>query len=174
MRTYLKIPLIIAVFATAAALTVAAILVGGYYYVEPSLPRSEDLRNIKIKVPLQVYSRDGRLIWEFGEERRTPVTYEEIPPLLVKAILAAEDEHFFEHPGVDYRGVIRGFLNELSPGASTVGGSTITQQVTRTLNVLSRSGLRSGFSGSYRSFGNGYLPFGSRRSLRSRKYSPSI
>ncbi len=144
MRAYLKIPLIIAVLATAAALTVAAVLVGGYYYVEPSLPRSEELRNIKIKVPLQVYSRDGRLIWEFGEERRTPVTYDEIPPLLVKAILAAEDEHFFEHPGVDYRGVIRGFINELSPGASTVGGSTITQQVTRTLNVLSRSGLRSG------------------------------
>ena len=117
---------------------------GGYYYVAPSVPQAADLRDIKIQVPLQVYSRDGRLLAEFGEMKRMPVEYENIPPLLIKAILAAEDEHFFEHPGVDYRGVIRGVLNELSPNGSTVGGSTITQQVTRTLNVLQRSGLSSG------------------------------
>ena len=85
------------------------------------------------QVPLQVYSRDGRLIDEFGEQKRTPVDYEDIPPLLVKAVLAAEDEHFFEHPGIDYRGIIRGALNELRSGGGNVGGSTITQQVPRTL-----------------------------------------
>ena len=63
---------------------------------------------------------------------------------MVKAVLAAEDEHFFEHPGVDYRGVLRGILNEISPSGRNVGGSTITQQVTRTLNVFSRAGLSSG------------------------------
>ena len=72
------------------------------------MPEAAELRDIKFQVPLQVYSRDGRLIAEFGEMKRTPVAYADIPPLLVKAVLATEDEHFFEHPGVDYRGVIRG------------------------------------------------------------------
>jgi penicillin-binding protein 1A len=144
MSRYLQILLTFVACITALTVAGAAVLIGGYYYVEPSLPRAEDLRNVKIQVPLQVYSRDGRLLAEFGEMKRTPVAYDGIPPLLVKAVLAAEDEHFFEHPGVDYRGVIRGFLNELSTSRTSVGGSTITQQVTRTLNVLSRSGLQSG------------------------------
>src|SRR6185295_13629476 len=144
MNPYIKILLTFSCIAVAAILGVAAVFIGGYYYVAPSLPQAEELRDIKIQVPLQVYSRDGRLLAEFGEMKRTPVAYEDIPPLLIKAVLAAEDEHFFEHPGVDYRGVIRGVLNELNPNGNTVGGSTITQQVTRTLNVLTRSGLSSG------------------------------
>ncbi len=126
-------------------MVVAALFIGAYYYVAPGLPAAAELRDIKIQVPLQVYSRDGRLIDEFGEMKRTPVAYDDIPPLLVRAVLAAEDEHFFEHPGVDYRGVIRGAVNELRSGSANVGGSTITQQVTRTLNVLTRAGLSSGF-----------------------------
>jgi penicillin-binding protein 1A len=144
MTPYIKISLVIFSLAAAFAFAIAAVLVGGYYYVAPSLPQAADLRDIKIQVPLQVYSRDGRLLAEFGEMKRTPVAYENIPPLVIKAVLAAEDEHFFEHPGVDYRGVLRGIVNELRPGGSTVGGSTITQQVTRTLNVFQRSGLSSG------------------------------
>ena len=62
--------------------------------------------------------------------KRTPVAYADVPPLLIKAVLATEDEHFFEHPGIDYRGVIRGFIAELGIGPE-VGGSTITQQVPR-------------------------------------------
>ncbi|HVS24831.1 MAG TPA: PBP1A family penicillin-binding protein [Gammaproteobacteria bacterium] len=144
MSRRIKISLTILAATAALALTAAAIGIGGYYYVAPSLPRAEELRSVKIQVPLQVYSRDGRLIWEFGEIKRTPVAYEDIPPLLIKAVLAAEDEHFFEHAGVDYRGVLRGIFNEISPGGRNVGGSTITQQITRTLNVLSRAGLSSG------------------------------
>jgi penicillin-binding protein 1A len=144
MKPYIKILLTFSSLAGAAILAVVAVFAGGYYYVAPSLPRAEELRDIKIQIPLQVYSRDGRLLAEFGEMKRTPVAYEDIPPLLIRAVLAAEDEHFFEHPGVDYRGVIRGLLNELTPNGNTVGGSTITQQVTRTLNVLQRSGLSSG------------------------------
>ncbi len=144
MKPYIKILLTFSSVAAAAILAVVAVFVGGYYYVAPSLPQAAELRDIKIQVPLQVYSRDGRLLAEFGEMKRTPVAYEDIPPLLIKAVLAAEDEHFFEHPGVDYRGVIRGVLNELTPNGNTVGGSTITQQVTRTLNVFQRSGLSSG------------------------------
>jgi penicillin-binding protein 1A len=144
MRAYLKIPLLIIVAAATVTVLTAAVFVGGYYYVAPSLPSAEELREVRIQVPLQVYSRDGRLMDLFGEEKRAPVAYDDLPPLLIKAVLAAEDEHFFEHPGVDYRGVIRGFLNELSWSGSTVGGSTITQQVTRTLNVFRRAGLSSG------------------------------
>ena len=134
--------------------------VGAYYYVAPSLPNAEDLRHVKIAVPLQVFSRDGRLIAEYGEIKRTPVVLRRYSAALIKAVLAAEDEHFFEHPGVDYRGVLRGILNEISPSGRNVGGSTITQQITRTLNVFSRVGFelrvcnassRSSRSGSSRS-----------------------
>jgi penicillin-binding protein 1A len=145
MNAYVKILLTILAAGAAAAVVLVAVFVGAFYYVSPSLPQAAELRDIKIQVPLQVYSRDGRLIDEFGEMKRTPVAYADIPPLLVKAVVAAEDEHFFQHPGVDYRGVIRGAINELSASGGTVGGSTITQQVTRTLNVLTRSGLSSGF-----------------------------
>src|SRR3954470_12095781 len=144
MSAYLKIPLTILALAGMLAVGVGAVCVGAYYYVAPSLPNAEDLRHLKIAVPLQVFSRDGRLIAEYGDIKRTPVAYADIPPLMIKAVLAAEDEHFFEHPGVDYRGVLRGIFNEITPNGRSVGGSTITQQVTRTLNVLSRSGLSSG------------------------------
>jgi penicillin-binding protein 1A len=144
MKAYPQILLTIIAATVAGAVVVAAVFIGAYYYVAPSLPQAAELREIEVQVPLQVYSRDGRLISEFGEMKRTPVAYEDIPPLLIKAVLAAEDEHFFEHPGVDYRGVIRGALNELRSNGGDVGGSTITQQVTRTLNVLSRAGLSSG------------------------------
>jgi penicillin-binding protein 1A len=159
MKAYLQIPLTFLAVLAGSAVALAAVVIGGYYYVAPTLPRAEELRNIQIQVPLQVYSRDGRLVAEFGEVKRTPVAYEDIPPLLIKAILAAEDEHFFEHPGVDYRGVIRGVLSELSSSRGSVGGSTITQQVTRTLNVLSRSGLSSGLQRFVQKFKEWILAF---------------
>ena len=159
MKAYLQIPLTILAIGVALMMAMAAVVAGAYYYVAPSLPKAEQLRDIKIQVPLQVYSRDGRLLADFGEVKRTPVAYEDIPPLLIRAILAAEDEHFFEHPGVDYRGVIRGVLSELSSSRTSVGGSTITQQVTRTLNVLSRSGLSSGLQRFVQKFKEWILAF---------------
>jgi len=159
MSRYPKILLTISASAAALVLAVAVVGIGGYYYVAPSLPRAEELRNVKIQVPLQVYSRDGRLIGEFGEIKRTPVAYEDIPPLLIKAVLAAEDEHFFEHAGVDYRGVLRGILNEISPSGRNVGGSTITQQIPRTLNVFSRAGLSSGLQRFVQKFREWILAF---------------
>src|SRR5688572_7945175 len=145
MKYYPQILLTILAAALGCGLVVAALLIGAYYYVAPGLPQAAELRDIKIQVPLQVYSRDGRLIDEFGEQKRTPVAYEHIPPLLIKAVLAAEDEHFFEHPGIDWRGVIRGAINEVLSSGRNIGGSTITQQVPRTLDVLKRAGLNSGF-----------------------------
>lgn len=143
MKPYSQILLTILALALGVALVMAGLLIGVYYYVAPGLPQAAELRDIKIQVPLQVYSRDGRLIDEFGEQKRTPVAFEHIPPLLIKAVLAAEDEHFFEHPGIDWRGVVRGAMNELLGRQG--GGSTITQQVPRTLDVLKRAGLNRGF-----------------------------
>ena len=145
MKAYQRILLTILGLTAVLGLTVAGLFIGAFYYVAPGLPQAAELRDIKIQVPLQVYSRDGRLIDEFGDMKRTPVAYANIPPLLISAVVAAEDEHFFEHPGIDYRGVIRGMINELRSSGANVGGSTITQQVPRTLNVLTRAGLNSGF-----------------------------
>jgi penicillin-binding protein 1A len=137
--------LTILALAVGFALVVSGLLIGVYYYVAPGLPQAAELRDIRIQVPLQVYSRDGRLIDEFGEQKRTPVAYEHIPPLMIKAVLATEDEHFFEHPGIDWRGVARAVISEVTGSGSPVGGSTITQQVPRTLDVLKRAGLSRGF-----------------------------
>ena len=145
MKPYSQILLTILAAGLAGVVALAGVLIGAYYYLAPDIPQAAELRDIKIAVPLQIYSRDGRLIQEFGEQKRTPVAYEDIPPLLVKAVVAAEDEHFFEHPGIDWRGVIRGALNELRASGGNVGGSTITQQVPRTLDIMKRAGLSSGF-----------------------------
>jgi penicillin-binding protein 1A len=144
MKRYPQILLTILAAGAAFGLVIAALFIGAYYYLEPSVPQAADLRDLEIQNPLQIYTRDGRLMAEFGERKRNPVDYEDIPSLLIKAVLAAEDEHFFEHPGIDYRGVIRGAINELS-GRRNVGGSTITQQLPRTLDVFARAGLSSGF-----------------------------
>src|SRR5262245_440211 len=139
MKSYPQILLTILALTLGLGLVVVGLLIGVYYYVAPGLPQAAELRDIKIQVPLQVYSRDGRLIDEFGEQKRTPVGYAHIPPLLIKSVVAAEDEHFFEHPGIDWRGVVRRALNEILGRQG--GGSTITQQVPRTLDVLKRAGL---------------------------------
>jgi penicillin-binding protein 1A len=111
---------------------VVAGVIGAYYYVQPGLPAAETIRDIPLQVPLRIYSRDGRLISEIGERRRIPVTYDEVPQHVVQAFVAAEDQRFFEHPGIDYRGILRAFVRLAQTGdASGGGGSTITQQLAR-------------------------------------------
>ena len=110
----------------------AAIAVGGLYlYLEPRLPATESLRDVAFQVPLRVYTRDQNLIAEFGEKRRIPLEYDEIPAQMVQAFLAAEDDRFFEHPGVDYQGLVRAAVQLLLTGEKRQGGSTITMQVAR-------------------------------------------
>ena len=132
MRAFLRISLATCAGLAALTLTVSAVFVGGYYYVEPSLPHAEELREVQLQIPLRVYSRDGRLISTFGL-RRTPVLYRQIPEILIQAVLAAEDDAFFEHPGLDYAGTARAAITVLTTGGSLdiPGGSTITQQVAR-------------------------------------------
>jgi penicillin-binding protein 1A len=124
----------------ALGVALAATVIGGYYYVQPSLPTADELRDVRLQIPLRVYTRDGRLMGQFGDQMRTPVPYAQIPPLLVNAVLAAEDDHFFEHSGLDFAGIARGVFRFIVTGGTerVPGGSTITQQVTRTTNLLSR------------------------------------
>jgi penicillin-binding protein 1A len=112
-----------------AILLLAAL--GAYYYVLPSLPGVSVLREVQLQVPLRVYTRDGRLIAEYGEMRRIPLAWEDTPEQVVNGFLAAEDDRFFQHPGVDYQGLIRAAVAVLMTGEKSQGGGTITMQVAR-------------------------------------------
>ncbi len=104
-----------------------------YLYLVTSLPSIEAMRNVELQVPLRVYTRSGQLIAQIGEQRRIPVTYDQIPELVKQAFLAAEDERFFEHHGIDYFGVVRAALVDLISGDKTQGASTITMQAARNM-----------------------------------------
>ncbi len=106
-------------------------VIGAYYYVKPGLPEAETIRDIPLQIPLRIFSRDGYLISEIGQRRRILVTYDEIPPHVVQAFIAAEDRRFYEHPGVDYRGILRALFQLIATGNIESGGSTLTQQLAR-------------------------------------------
>jgi len=97
----------------------------------PNLPSIASLTEYQPKIPLRVYTADGVLIGEFGEERRSFVKIEEVPMIMQQAILAAEDERFYQHTGVDYLGVLRAAYSNLAAGGKAQGASTITMQVAR-------------------------------------------
>ncbi|MBA1146726.1 penicillin-binding protein 1A [Ectothiorhodospiraceae bacterium WFHF3C12] len=113
-----------------AFLGVAAVGVG-YLVLAPKLPSVDALRDVELQVPLKVYAADGGLLAEYGEKKRTPLTYEEVPQAMVDAFIAAEDQRFYEHPGVDYQGLIRAIWYLVRTGEKGPGGSTITMQVAR-------------------------------------------
>ena len=118
----------------AATLSVAGtimVLNAAYLYLAPQLPPASQLSDVSFQIPLRVYSADGLLIGEFGDKRRTPLKYEQLPPMFVNAVLAAEDDRFFEHGGVDVRGLARAFAELLRYREIRSGGSTITMQVAR-------------------------------------------
>ncbi len=113
-----------------------------YYYLKPTLPDVAVLRDVRLQVPLRVYSRDGRLLAQLGEQRRVPVTWEQIPPVVVQAVLAAEDDRFFQHPGVDWQGVARALVVAAVTMELSQGGSTLTQQLVRTTLITKEKQLR--------------------------------
>ena len=102
-----------------------------YFYIEPTLPSIETLKDVRMQVPLRVYADGGELIGEYGEMKRTPLAYKDIPEKMIQAVLAAEDDRFFEHPGVDWQGIVRAALHLIRTGEKGQGGSTITMQVAR-------------------------------------------
>lgn len=101
------------------------------------LPSTASLKDVKLQVPLRVYSRDGKLIAEYGEMRRVPLKYKDIPQLMVKAVVAAEDDRFFQHSGVDFAGLARAAVNLALTREKSQGGSTITMQLARNFYLTS-------------------------------------
>ncbi|MFN3843210.1 MAG: penicillin-binding protein 1A [Rehaibacterium terrae] len=125
LRWALVLLLLLAVLGLAAVGT-------AYYLIAPRLPDVQTLRDVELQVPLSVYTRDGRLIAQFGETRRYPVRIEEVPERVKQAVLAIEDARFYEHPGIDWRGIARAiWLLATTDDRRVPGGSTITQQVAR-------------------------------------------
>ncbi len=114
-----------------AGLACALVVVFASVIVYPTLPTLDKLTDYQPKVPLRVYSAEGQLIGEFGEERRAVVTIEAVPKAMQAAILAAEDERFHQHGGVDYVGVVRAAMSNFLSGGARQGASTITMQVAR-------------------------------------------
>ncbi len=111
---------------------VALAVVGAALYFAPGLPDVRQLQDFELHTPLRIYTRDAKLIGEFGEERRIPVDFENIPQPMIDALIAAEDQSYFEHSGVDPRGLARAAVElAQSGGAIQSGGSTITMQVAR-------------------------------------------
>lgn len=106
-------------------------VIGAYYFVAPGLPAAQTIRDIPLQIPLRIYSRDGYLIEEIGQRRRILVRYDDVPPHVVAAFIAAEDQRFFVHPGIDYRGILRALSQLLVTGEVASGGSTLTQQLAR-------------------------------------------
>jgi len=113
------------------SLTGAIATAATYFYLAPQLPSVDALKDIRFQVPLQVYSQDHQLIAEYGSKKRDPLSYEQIPTTMINAILASEDDRFFEHPGVDYQGILRAVAKLITTGEKAQGGSTITMQVAR-------------------------------------------
>ena len=98
-------------------------------YMEVKLPQANEIKSIELQIPLKIFTADTKLIGEFGEKRRSALKFDDIPPYFVKAVLAAEDDDFFNHSGVSYSGLIRSVLRLLISGEVQGGGSTITMQV---------------------------------------------
>ena len=106
-------------------------LSGAYLYLSPNLPSVDSLRSVRMQVPLRIYSADAKLIAEFGEMRRSPIHFADIPPDFINALLAAEDDNFANHYGVDVKSLMRAAAQLLKSGQIQTGGSTITMQVAK-------------------------------------------
>src|SRR5699024_3398420 len=131
-------PAIKVLLALLAALLSAGLLavcvgIGMFLYFDAELPPEQDAAAFDLSEPLRIYTADGKLIREYGSKYRLPVTYDQIPQVLVDAFVAAEDDRFFQHPGVDYQGILRAAINLVLTGKKSEGGSTITMQLARNL-----------------------------------------
>ncbi|MGH8442817.1 MAG: penicillin-binding protein 1A [Nevskiaceae bacterium] len=128
--TPLKMRLLLALTAG----TAVAVLAGAAYVrwgLMADLPSTASIRQLRLEEPLRIYTRDGKLVGEFGAERRAPLDYAEFPERVIQAFLASEDDRFFEHPGVDWQGIARAGYKLLTTGEKAQGGSTITMQLAR-------------------------------------------
>jgi penicillin-binding protein 1A len=139
---YFRIVGAVAAGVTLITLLAAYAFVCSFVYLSPTLPSPQAMRSVEFQVPLRVYSRNGGLIAQIGEQRRIPATYEQIPELVKHAFLAAEDDRFFEHHGIDYLGVVRAVLVDTLSGHKTQGASTITMQTARNVFLTLDKSIR--------------------------------
>lgn len=123
------------IFGTLAILVVAVVTATGalYYHFARDLPNLSNLKNYNPPVVSEVFADDGTKIGEFWQECRYLLPYDQIPRRVVDAFIASEDERYWDHKGVDFRSILRAFVENLKAGQFVQGGSTITQQVTRAL-----------------------------------------
>ncbi|XUO83295.1 penicillin-binding protein 1A [Halomonas sp. KM007] len=131
--TFLR-TLVLSLFSLVVALMGATVLavIGAAIYFSPGLPDVRQLQDFELHTPLRIYTNDGKLIGEFGEERRMAIDFDDIPDNMVNALIAAEDASFFNHAGVDPRGLARAAVELVQSGGTIQsGGSTITMQVAR-------------------------------------------
>jgi len=147
MRIFLRLLRYALILAATGILLGCAAIGIAYWLIAPRLPSVEVLREVRLQVPLRVYSADNKLLATFGETRRIPVKIGDVPKDLKNAFLAAEDANFYNHPGVDWQGVLRAVGLMISKRTLHVpGGSTITQQVAKNLFLWpDQSWLRKGF-----------------------------
>ena len=108
------------------------VAMAAYLYLAPLLPAAETYRDVQLETPLRIYTADNRLIDELGN-RRNPVQYEDVPEVLINALIATEDVRFYSHPGVDVQSLLRGFFGFIT-GRRLGGGSTITMQLANNLS----------------------------------------
>ena len=141
-KRYLVLISRICVALVGAIALIAFANVCAYVYLRPALPDVDSLRDVQLQVPLRVYTRDGRLIAAIGEQRRIPVRYDQLPPKLIQAFLATEDDRFFRHHGVDWQGILRAALANARAGRISQGASTITMQVARDMFLSPRRDMK--------------------------------
>ena len=134
-RNLLKYLSILSALGSGGFLVVASCL---YLYLSPKLPSVEELKEIELQIPLRIHSQDLKIIAEFGEKKRSPVSFEEIPQNMIDAFLAAEDDSFFEHKGIVISGLARAAVELVTTGSIRSGGSTITMQVARNFFLSKR------------------------------------
>jgi penicillin-binding protein 1A len=136
---------VLVILLTAALFAAAALALGfagALQYLGPEIPAAAQLREVRVQLPLQVRSRDDKLIAQFGEQRRIPLARDAIPQVVIDAFLAAEDARFYHHPGVDWQGLVRALLSNVAAGGVREGGGTITMQLARNTVLTSERTLR--------------------------------
>ncbi|WP_052063411.1 penicillin-binding protein 1A [Nitrincola sp. A-D6] len=129
-----KLFTLLKVFVGLSLFIIVLIIAGAFFALhqyKPNLPDVHELRDVRFQIPLRIFSADGKLMAEYGEQRRIPISYTEIPDTLRHAILAAEDSRFYEHSGIDIKGLSRAAFELISSGEIQSGGSTITMQVAK-------------------------------------------
>jgi len=126
----------------ALVITCAVIVMGVYLLLQSQVPDVKALADTHLQVPMRIFSQDGKLMGEFGDKRRDPVAFDQIPPLLIKAVLATEDARFYEHSGVDLFALARAAVAVIKTGRKSQGGGTITMQVARNYFLTRKKTLR--------------------------------